>query len=230
MAIHPTIEIRRCRREDFSQVAALSYRTGYGGEDVAASGLFTDRLLFELLFCRPYLRFELESCFVAAQRGAASRIAGYVLGCPDSARHELLFRRWIVPRVLGRIAVHTMWRDRATVFELLRWGRDNPWRTANPAGPDFPAHLHIGVLPDLQGQGIGGLLLTALEDHLRARGVPGVHLVTSSHHRKAIPFYEKHGYRRLLERSHRMWSGLADYRSLVFVKSLEAGEGATLGR
>lgn len=213
-----SVEIRPCRSDDFDAVAEICCRTGYGGRDVASSGVFSDRVLFGLLFCRYYLLYEADLSFVAVN--AAGRVVGYVLGCADTERYSRRFALLMIPRILIRIGARTLWRDPPTVRELLRWARGVPWKAANPAGPAFPAHLHMGLLPEAQRQGIGSRLLIHMEARLRDRGVGGIHLVTSNYHRQAIPFYLKHGYTQLLNRGHRMWSGLRDYHSIVFVKRL----------
>ena len=44
------------------------------------------------------------------------------------------------------------------------------------AAGDYPSHLHIDMLPDVQGGGRGGAMLRTLLDALAAAGSPGVHL------------------------------------------------------
>ncbi len=66
-----------------------------------------------------------------------------------------------------------------------------------PFARHYPAHLHIDLLPELQGQGWGRRLIEALRDRLRAAGVPGVHLVAAGTNAGAIAFYERLGFTRL---------------------------------
>jgi ribosomal protein S18 acetylase RimI-like enzyme len=212
------ISIRNCRLSDLEAVSGVCFRTGYGGSDVGDSGLFRDRRLFGLLFSDYYVRYERPTSYVALSLGG--RVVGYVLGCPDTERYGRIFRRRMIPRILARAAGVSLWSDPSTLRELLRWARGNPWREDNPAGPDFPAHLHIDLLPEAQRQGVGSRLIELLEAQLTQLGVPGIHLVTSNYNRAAIPFYGKHGYRLLAARRHSMWSSLRDYESLLFVKAI----------
>ncbi|TFG55234.1 MAG: GNAT family N-acetyltransferase [Methanomassiliicoccus sp.] len=53
----------------------------------------------------------------------------------------------------------------------------------------------IEVLPEGQGQGLGKVLLNALEDHLRGRGCQFIGLETIKDSPKNVAFYEKAGYR-----------------------------------
>lgn len=214
------ILIRGCRLRDLAGVSEVCCRTGYGGEDISRSRRFRDRRLFAMLFCHYYVRYEPENSFVVVPYEEPERVVGYILGCSDTERYERRFALTMVPRIALRALLLTSWRHPGTLIELLRWGRGIPWREANPAGKGYPAHLHIDLLPEYQRRGIGGRLLELLEARFTGLGVQGIHLVTSSAHRTALPFYEKHGYRVMREREHRMWSGLSDYRSIVYVKEL----------
>lgn len=217
--------IRGCEPRDLAGVSEVCCRTGYGGEDISRSKHFRDRRLFAMLFCRYYVRYERATSFVVVPRDDRGRVVGYILGCSDTERYEEGFRHRMIPRIALRALFVTSWRYPRSLLEMFRWGRGAPWREANPAGEAYPAHLHIDILPEYQRQGIGGLLLERLESRFRELGISGVHLVTSSEHRSALPFYEKHGYRRVREQEHRMWSGLSDYRSIVFVKELAGRSG-----
>ena len=60
---------------------------------------------------------------------------------------------------------------------------------------EFPAHLHINLLPSGQGRGAGGRLVATLFDALRERSVEGVHLGVGRRNERAIGFYEHLGFR-----------------------------------
>ena len=55
----------------------------------------------------------------------------------------------------------------------------------------YPAHLHIDILPIVQGMGYGRKLIERFFDQLRSLNVQGVHLVVSKSNKKAIGFYKK---------------------------------------
>ncbi len=214
------VVIRPCKPDDIAGVSEVCCRCGFGGEEIGRSWRFRDRRLFAMLFSRYYVHYEPETCFVAVPSQKPERVVGYVLGCPDTERYEKTFARAMVPRIAARVLFVTWWRYPATLRELLRWQTGNPWKEANPAGEAYPAHLHIDLLPEYQRQGIGGRLLETLEARFLELGLPGIHLVTSNHHTKSLPFYEKHGYRRYREVRHKMWSDFPDYASIVFTKRL----------
>jgi ribosomal protein S18 acetylase RimI-like enzyme len=60
---------------------------------------------------------------------------------------------------------------------------------------EFPAHLHINLLPGGQGRGAGRRLVATLFAALAARGVEGVHLGVGRRNERAIGFYEHLGFR-----------------------------------
>jgi GNAT superfamily N-acetyltransferase len=55
----------------------------------------------------------------------------------------------------------------------------------------YPAHLHIDLLPELQGQGWGRALMETLLEELWSRGCPGVHLGVSACNTGAFAFYTR---------------------------------------
>jgi len=54
----------------------------------------------------------------------------------------------------------------------------------------YPAHLHIDLLPVLQGRGVGREMMSRLLEELRTRKVPGVHLGVDARNQRAVGFYE----------------------------------------
>jgi ribosomal protein S18 acetylase RimI-like enzyme len=61
----------------------------------------------------------------------------------------------------------------------------------------FPSHLHIDLLPDVQGRGWGRRLMATLFDALAADGSPGVHWGVSAQNHRALGFYRHLGFEEL---------------------------------
>jgi GNAT superfamily N-acetyltransferase len=61
----------------------------------------------------------------------------------------------------------------------------------------FPAHIHMNLLPRLQGQGIGSNLLDTWFSAARRAGVKGVHLGANAENHDALRFWGSRGFFRL---------------------------------
>jgi GNAT superfamily N-acetyltransferase len=57
---------------------------------------------------------------------------------------------------------------------------------------EFPAHLHVNLLPRAQGRGVGRRLLETLFDALA--GVAGIHLGVAPENERAAAFYAHLGF------------------------------------
>jgi ribosomal protein S18 acetylase RimI-like enzyme len=62
---------------------------------------------------------------------------------------------------------------------------------------DYPAHLHIDLLPAAQGQGLGRELIATLLEELRRREVAGIHLEMDGNNTGAGIFYQRLGFTEL---------------------------------
>jgi GNAT superfamily N-acetyltransferase len=61
---------------------------------------------------------------------------------------------------------------------------------------NFPAHLHIDILPEYQGKGRGRALMNAFIAKLRENGVKGIHLIKAVENTASEIFYSKVGFSR----------------------------------
>jgi GNAT superfamily N-acetyltransferase len=57
----------------------------------------------------------------------------------------------------------------------------------------FPAHLHINLLPRLQGQGLGAAMIDRWFAAMRDKGASGAHLGVGVANQRAIRFYRRYG-------------------------------------
>jgi ribosomal protein S18 acetylase RimI-like enzyme len=214
------IEIRHYEKSDRDAVVAICHRTGYFGEDAAP--YFKDAELFGLLFTAYYLDYEPEHCFVADDSGAA---VGYIIGTTDTVAQREGFDRLVVPRIVRRAFTSTLFRHPGDVWFLLGLTDHADYERelfSEDLVAGFPAHLHMNVLPGYQRQGIGGRLMARFLGAMREAGAPGIHLVTSTENKKALPFYRREGFTVFKELPTKLWEKKSppDVRTLVFVKSL----------
>jgi ribosomal protein S18 acetylase RimI-like enzyme len=56
---------------------------------------------------------------------------------------------------------------------------------------------HLAVRQDLRCQGVGAMLMEALEERLRAKGCIRYYLLVTTDNQEAIQFYERRGWQRM---------------------------------
>ncbi|AZC14644.1 GNAT family N-acetyltransferase [Microbacterium sp. ABRD28] len=179
--------LRPFRPGDEPALAEICLRTADDGAD--AAGVLPDDDLWAALFVLPYVARHPDLASVVETDDG--RVAGYLVGTSDTAAFEGWFARDWWPRV----APHRPGREGAEGrhADLLN---DAAARgtSAHPYAGEYPAHLHIDLLPEVQGQGWGRLLIAGFVQTLRDRGVPGVHLVASAGNTGALAFYRRLGF------------------------------------
>ena len=176
--------IRTYQPGDEQVLYDICLRTGDSGAD--ATGLYEDPRLLGEVYVGPYLRFAPAHALVGVDDGG---VAGYVLGAPDTAAFEAECERSWWPALRARYPLDAF-PPESPDGRIVRLIHNPP--TASPDVVErYPAHLHIDLLPRLQGRGDGRRLLTALLDGL---GVPGVHLGVGIANQRAIGFYRRMGF------------------------------------
>jgi ribosomal protein S18 acetylase RimI-like enzyme len=178
-------DIRLYRPSDRDDIAEICVRTGRSGTD-ATGWLDRDDLLPDI-YALPYVDFAPDTAFVADVDG---RPHGYILGVADTrAFVERLRADWL-PEFEAK---HPLTGDDTPTQRFVRIAR-KPERMLIPELAQYPAHLHIDLLPDLQGQGLGRMLVRTLVAELASRGVPGVWLEYGPDNVNAGAFYRRLGF------------------------------------
>ncbi|WP_310245174.1 GNAT family N-acetyltransferase [Microbacterium trichothecenolyticum] len=186
------MRIRPFRPGDEPALAEICLKTADAGAD--ATGLLDDDDLWAEIFVLPYAARHPEFAFVVETDD--ERVVGYVVGTPDSAAFEDWFQTEWWPRFAERwpkpqgdpLPASVSRQDGIVRYAYARRGG------AQPFGDAYPAHLHIDLLPETQGQGLGRRLIETLEAALRDAGVRGLHLVASADNTGAIAFYPRVGF------------------------------------
>lgn len=177
--------IRSFRPGDESALAEICLRTADAGGD--ATGIFEDDDIWAHVWVLPYLERHPDLAFVVEDGGV---VAGYVVATPDTDA----FERWFHDEWWPRHAHRWPKPDRNVTPQdgtlLYAYGRGEK---PEPYAAEFPAHLHIDLLPRAQGKGAGRRLIETLFAALRERGVPGLHLVASAGNTGAMAFYTRIG-------------------------------------
>ena len=178
-----------------SDRAALSDLFGRAGEGSPSGSLWGHEESEAAVYLTPYMDLEPDSLFIAVVDGA---LTGYLTGCLDSfafpsetermeqamRKYRLIFRARTAAffaRGLFDVAISAIRRQRtAADFDDARW----------------PAHLHINVLPQVRGTGVGRALMTRWFERLMESGSRGCHLQTLVENNRAVLFFERMGFER----------------------------------
>ncbi|MFB2599512.1 GNAT family N-acetyltransferase [Herbiconiux sp. P17] len=165
------------RPGDRAAVLEICLKTGDAGAD--ATGSYADPRELTERYAAPYLDLEPGLAFVAEQgagaEGEDGAVLGYVLGASDT--------RAFAARFAAR---------ESSLSEAAR--AEHAAGMLVPEIAEFPAHLHVDLLPEAQGRGAGRMLVETLLDALRAAGVPGVHLGVDPRNTGALAFYPRLGF------------------------------------
>ena len=179
--------IRQYEPRDREALYEVCLRTGNDGGD--ATGLYQVPTILGEVYIGPYLRLHPELAWVIDDNGSAS---GYVLCAPDTTAFESRCEAQWWPALRERYPLGSFPRD--SLDEEVVGIIHDPERAATEFLGQFPAHLHIDITPEMQGQSWGTALISTLLDELMVRGVPGVHLSVSTANARAIGFYEHLGF------------------------------------
>ena len=182
-----TAVIRPYRPSDHAAVYDVCVRTADVGGD--ARGKYHSDDLMPDLFAGPYLFLEPAFAFVLDD---GQRAVGYVIGTPDTAAFARAYRARWMPHLAGRYQVPP---DPPTSQEEAMIALHyQPERLVVPGLEEYPAHLHIDLLPPWQGRGFGRRMMTAFLSGLRAAGATRVHLGMSPANTAARAFYDRLGF------------------------------------
>ena len=186
----PAPRIRLYRDDDRDALFDVCMRTAEAGGD--ARHVYQDQDLMPNIFAAPYAYLEPDLAFVLDN---GTRVVGYLVGTSDTPRFVKEYReRWLPlvrdrhPQPTGELTT----RDEQ-MAALLYW----PERMIVPELADYPAHLHIDLLPDYQGRGYGRALSFTLFDALAKAGAPRVHLAMVTANTRARAFYDRIGFHEL---------------------------------
>ena len=174
---------------DLDALYEICHRTGVAGED--ASSLVSDRRLLGTLFAAPYAVLEPDLVTVAEVDG---EVGGYIVGTADTARfHERMDIEWL-PACRAERPEGSGGDGLDSLFVALL---HHPVRAEPALLATHPAHLHIDLLPHLQGRGLGRRMMEGFCTAVAARGAAGVHFGVNPANVKALAFYRHLGFEEL---------------------------------
>ena len=180
------VEIRPYRPTDFDDVTRVCLLTGHIGED--ATGRYDNDDLVPDIFVRPYVTLLPEWAWVVDD---GERAVGYIVAAPDTREFVRRYRESWLP---GFAQKYARVDPPVTEDEQMRHLGFWPERMLIDELDEFPAHLHIDLLPEAQGTGMGRRLIETLRDALREAGIPGLHLSMDGDNDRARRFYDRLGF------------------------------------
>ena len=161
------------------------------------------------IYVAPYASLEPELALVVED---GQGVAGYAVGTTDTAawEHKLeqawwpcLRRRYAMP---SEADASTWTPDQRRAFMIHR-----PARTPPAVALHYPAHLHMNLLPRLQGRGVGAALFHRWMAIAGARAANAAHVAINRDNAGAIKFWGKMGFADLagLPQGRTIWKGRA---------------------
>ncbi len=186
------VNLRKWLPGDDAALYEICLRTAASGDDGTALYGAHPEVVGDL-YAVPYPAFDPDLTFVTTDDAG---VCGYVLGTADtSAFEKFLADEWFP-------AMRRKYREDASGYSaaarrLVSRFHNGPELTPPELLQDYPAHLHIDLLPRCQGSGNGRRLMEHFLAALRSRGCPGVHLGLGIRNGRAFGFYLRLGFTEL---------------------------------
>ena len=177
--------IRQAGLHDLPGTYRVCLHTADAGAD--GSALYENPDLLGHVYVGPYLVGQPDFAFVIADEGG---VAGYVLGAADTRQFEAWQERQWWPSLRDQYPL----TGGVTLDDELIARLHTPLHSPDAVVEHYPAHLHIDLLPRVQGTGLGRTMIETLAKALRARGVDGIHLDVGDDNHNAIAFYHHLGF------------------------------------
>lgn len=163
--------IRKYQPKDKDSVNYIQLQTYLLGKplDVKNKKLINDSIKY-------YLDEEPQSCFVAEDNG---KVVGYLLGCLDDKNHEENMFDYVW-KIYNKIFVlplmhksdRRFWKGqiKAITNAILRRSEE-----ANLKHPKDAGHIHINLLPEARGSGVGTRLMKAFRKYAKSNKSKMIH-------------------------------------------------------
>ncbi|KAJ7765009.1 acyl-CoA N-acyltransferase [Mycena maculata] len=183
------ITIRRATDADAPSLSRICLLTADAGK--SAESLHDFGELPGLVYAVPYVKLPATWAFVLADGSKEDRVVGYVVGSKDTRAYEQYAAEHWWPIQAEKYPPSAMVREADKRYaELLR----NMHTAENPNIAFAPAHLHINILEEYQGQGWGRRMIETAIEHLKTERVNGVWLGMDPRNESARRFYERLGF------------------------------------
>jgi ribosomal protein S18 acetylase RimI-like enzyme len=184
--------IRLYRPEDLDALYDIALKTGEAGAD--ATALYNDPKLVGHIYAAPYAVLSPRTAFVAEDDQG---VAGYIVGALDTRAFEALCDEAWWPTLRLRYPDPVGPPDGWTPDQTRAYQIHHPHPAARRIVARYPSHLHINLLPRLQGQGLGKLLMDTWLNTITRQGSTGCHLGVAAANARGLRFYQAYGWTQL---------------------------------
>ena len=166
------MKIRKYNLKDKEEVEGIHFETGFIGKSMEEILTRHKEWDEEIKY---YLENEPESIFVAVDN---SKVVGYLIGFLDDSKHKItssFIKRTIINLIKSPFMPakdRKFWPGRLRfVFGIILNKSDDK----NLKRPENSGHLHINLLPEARGKGVGSKLLKRFFDYAKNSGVKTIH-------------------------------------------------------
>jgi ribosomal protein S18 acetylase RimI-like enzyme len=183
-------EIRNYRPDDLEALYRICLETGDAGKD--ATDIYRDPKVLGHVYAAPYGVHAPESALVAEDDEG---VGGYILGPVDTRAFEKTLEAAWWPRLRDVYPDPSKTRAESwSADERMHYLIHHPSRAPRRITEPYPSHLHIDLLPRLQGRGLGRKLIDAWLSRMRELGSIGTHLGVGPANARAVRFYGAYGF------------------------------------
>jgi len=185
------LSIRSFKESDLPALYEICLKTGDSGKD--ASSIYNDPKLLGHFYAAPYAILKTKLVYILAKDDVP---IGYIIGTDDSQEFFRITEEKWFPQLRRQYSLPngTDNSPDARIIRLIHKGH-----VPRPELLSYPAHLHIDILPEGQGKGMGRKLIEVFKNKLIEMNVTALHLEVGKRNTDAIKFYEKVGFNLIKE-------------------------------
>jgi ribosomal protein S18 acetylase RimI-like enzyme len=188
-AVQSDVKVRTFVENDRAELRDLFRRAGEGAPTASLWGHEESEAA---VYLTPYMDLEPDSLLVADVGGA---LTGYLTGCLDSTQFPTETQR--IEQAIRKYRLMLRGKPAAFlargIFDVAISAIRRVPTAAGFEDPRWPAHLHINVIPQVRGAGVGTALMNHWFDRIRQTGSKGCHLQTLVENPRAVHFFERMG-------------------------------------
>lgn len=177
--------LRPYESTDLSALYEICLKTTRNGEDGSDNCIHPE--LVGSYYAAPYAVSDPEMCLILADEEGPS---GFVLGTADTRAYTTWFNETWLPEIRARFAGLELVEGAGDASLLERLDQD---LEDEDFVDEYPAHLHINLLPRAQSGGWGRKMIAAWADLAAKRGAGGLFLGVSATNANAVGFYRHLG-------------------------------------